>query len=131
MPGTPRQDLTIQQIGGGNLHAESPHIWPFGKVAPLAMMIPTMTPKRPRALPKISTINIFTKSSGFCASPRAQPLPDTPTQMPQTRLDNPTERPTENKQYPATMESACHPVGVASGTNWAEVNILLDMMIAM
>mmetsp|Transcript_92579 Transcript_92579/g.167253 ORF Transcript_92579/g.167253 Transcript_92579/m.167253 type:complete len:92 (+) Transcript_92579:77-352(+) len=37
----------------------------FGKVAPLAWIIPTMTPNRPKALPKISTISIFTKSSGL------------------------------------------------------------------
>ena len=40
----------------------------FGKNAPLAMMIPTITPKSPSADPKISMINIFTNISGFCAS---------------------------------------------------------------
>jgi hypothetical protein len=44
-------------------------------------MIPTITPKRPKALPKISTTNIFTKESGFCASAMAHPLPDIPTQI--------------------------------------------------
>lgn len=42
-------------------------------------MIPTMTPNRPRAEPKISTIRILTKRVPFCASARAQELPVTPT----------------------------------------------------
>jgi len=39
-----------------------------------------MTPNNPNALPKISTTNILTNESGFCASAIAQPLPDIPTQ---------------------------------------------------
>lgn len=44
-------------------------------------IIPTMTPNRPKALPKISTTKILTKESGFWASAIAHPDPDTPTQM--------------------------------------------------
>lgn len=44
-----------------------------------AKMIPTMTPNRPRAEPKISTIRILTKRVPFCASARAHELPVTPT----------------------------------------------------
>jgi hypothetical protein len=52
-----------------------------------------MTPNRPRALPKISIMRILTKVEGVYASARAQPAPTTPTQMPQKRLERPTERP--------------------------------------
>lgn len=62
-----------------------------------AWMMPIMTPKRPRALPKISTIRIFTKVEGVCASARAQPEPVTPTQTPQKRFERPTERPLPNR----------------------------------
>lgn len=55
-----------------------------------------MTPKRPKALPKISTIRIFTKVEGVCASARAHPEPVTPTQTPQNRFESPTERPAPN-----------------------------------
>lgn len=44
-----------------------------------AKMMPTMTPKRPRAEPKISTIRILTKRVPFWASARAHELPVTPT----------------------------------------------------
>lgn len=43
-------------------------------------MIPTMIPNKPKALPKISMINIFTNVSGVCASAKAHPDPVTPTQ---------------------------------------------------
>ena len=43
--------------------------------------MPTMTPKSPRALPKIYTTRIFTKESGFWASAIAHPLPEIPTQI--------------------------------------------------
>ena len=62
-------------------------------------MIPTMTPKRPRALPKISMIKIFTKVEGVCESARTQPAPVTPTQIPQNKLDSPTERPAPKYEY--------------------------------
>ena len=45
-------------------------------------MIPTMTPKSPRALPKISTIRIFTNIDSSCAWAMAHPLPVIPTQIP-------------------------------------------------
>lgn len=38
-----------------------------------------MTPKRPMALPKISTMRIFTKRLKPCASAKAAPLPTMPT----------------------------------------------------
>ena len=44
-----------------------------------AKMMPTMTPKRPRADPKISTIRILTNSVPFWASASAHELPVTPT----------------------------------------------------
>ena len=44
-------------------------------------MIPTITPNRPKALPKIYTTKILTNESGFCASAIAHPLPETPTQI--------------------------------------------------
>lgn len=55
-----------------------------------------MTPKRPIALPKISTIRILTKSAEFCASARAAPEPTMPTQIPQNKLEKPTVRPAPN-----------------------------------
>ena len=56
-------------------------------------MIPIMTPKSPRALPKISMIKIFTNVDGVCESANAHPDPVTPTHTPQKRFENPTERP--------------------------------------
>ncbi len=56
-------------------------------------MMPTITPKSPRALPKISMIRIFTKVEGVCESAKAAPAPVTPTQTPQKRFDRPTESP--------------------------------------
>lgn len=44
------------------------------------MIMATMTPKSPSALPKISTTRIFTKSVLFWASESAQLLPMIPTQ---------------------------------------------------
>ena len=37
----------------------------YGNLASPDWIIPTMTPKSPRALPKISITRIFTKVSGF------------------------------------------------------------------
>lgn len=44
------------------------------------MIIPTITPNNPRALPKISITRILTKREEFWASERAQLLPIIPTQ---------------------------------------------------
>ncbi|TEB18899.1 hypothetical protein C9890_0300, partial [Perkinsus sp. BL_2016] len=88
---------------------DKPDYWSggaFGNWPCPACTIPTIIPNNPRADPKISTISIFTKSSGFCASPKAQPLPDIPTHTPQNKLDKPTLKPTANKQYPATNAMA-------------------------
>lgn len=60
-------------------------------------MMPMMTPKRPRALPKISTMRIFTKVEGVWASARAHPEPVTPTHTPQNKFERPTERPEPNR----------------------------------
>lgn len=59
-------------------------------------MMPMMTPKRPRALPKISMMRIFTNVEGVCASAKAHPAPVTPTHTPQNRFERPTERPAPN-----------------------------------
>jgi hypothetical protein len=68
-------------------------------------MMPTMTPNKPNAEPKISTTKIFTNESGFWASAIAHPLPDTPTQIlhykmfyPQSKFEMPTETPVQNKE---------------------------------
>jgi len=61
--------------------------------------MPTMTPNKPSALPKISTTKILTKSVGFCASDSAHELPTTPTQMPHTKLASPTVRPDAKIAY--------------------------------
>ena len=45
------------------------------------IIMPTITPNRPNALPKISITNIFTKSVEFWASERAQLLPIIPTHI--------------------------------------------------
>jgi len=56
----------------------------------------TMTPNRPIALPKISTIRILTNRAGSCASASAAPDPTMPTQIPQNRLEKPTVSPAPN-----------------------------------
>lgn len=58
-------------------------------------MMPTMTPKSPRALPKISTIRILTNIEDSCASARAALVPEIPTVIPQIRLERPTVSPAE------------------------------------
>ena len=49
------------------------------------MMMATMMAKIPRADAKISITKILTKSSAFCASARAHPLPQIPTHTLRTR----------------------------------------------
>lgn len=61
----------------------------------------TITPNKPIAEPKISTIRILTKRVGLAASARAAPEPTTPTQTPQKRLQKPTVRPPPNIANPA------------------------------
>ena len=85
----------------------------LGKFPSLHWMMPTITPKSPKALPKIYTTRIFTNESGFWASAIAHPLPDTPTQTllyqilyPQKRLEKPTEIPVQNREYPANITSS-------------------------
>ena len=50
-----------------------------GQVAWADIIIPTITPNNPSALPKISITRIFTKRDEFWASDRAQLLPIMPT----------------------------------------------------
>ena len=50
-----------------------------GHVAWADMIIPTITPNNPSALPKISITRILTKSDEFWASDKAQLLPIIPT----------------------------------------------------
>lgn len=50
-----------------------------GQVAWADMIIPTITPNKPSALPKISITRIFTNREEFWASERAQLLPIIPT----------------------------------------------------
>jgi hypothetical protein len=64
-------------------------------------MIETMTPKIPKADPKISTMRIFTKSDGSCASAMAHELPAMPTQMPLPKFVRPTDTPDQKQEYPA------------------------------
>ena len=59
-------------------------------------MIATITPYRPRALPKISTISIFMKVPCWAASVIAAPDPIIPTQIPHARLVKPEVRPAKN-----------------------------------
>ena len=66
-----------------------------------AWMMPTITPNKPNALPKISMISILTKVDGVYASASAQPAPTTPTQTPHTKFDKPTDNPAPKKAYPA------------------------------
>lgn len=59
-----------------------------------------MSPNNPIALPKISTIKIFTNNAGFAASAKAAPDPTMPTQTPHTKFTIPTVRPAPNSMYP-------------------------------
>jgi hypothetical protein len=47
----------------------------------ITIRMPTMSPKRPTALPKISTIKIFTKREGLAASAKAAPDPAIPVSL--------------------------------------------------
>lgn len=71
--------LQIKYILKLTIKKSSLYIGEFGQVAWADMMMPTITPKRPRALPKISMTNILTNKVEFCASERAQLLPMIPT----------------------------------------------------
>ena len=62
--------------------------------------MPIMTPKRPRAEPKISMMRILTKVEGYWESANAAPAPVTPTQMPHTKFEIPTESPAPKIAYP-------------------------------
>ena len=62
-----------------------------------------MSPKRPMADPKISTMRILTKSVESAASARAAPDPTWPTQIPQKRLTRPVVSPAPNMVYPANQ----------------------------
>lgn len=62
----------------------------LGHVAWEDIMMPTITPNSPNALPKISITRIFTKRFEFCASAKAQLLPMMPTHnLPSTTVSFP------------------------------------------
>ena len=69
---------------------------PYLDSCELTWIIPTITPNKPMALPKISTIRIFTNNAAFWASAKAAPLPIIPTQIPHAKLENPTVSPAPN-----------------------------------
>jgi len=62
-----------------------------------------MTPKSPKALPKISITRILTKVSAVWASANAHPLPVIPTHTPHNKLENPTDIPVQNIELPANQ----------------------------
>ena len=64
-----------------------------------------MTPYRPRAPPKISTISIFMKVPLCAASVKAAPDPIIPTQIPQVRLHPPVMTPAANTPYAFLLAS--------------------------
>ena len=59
-------------------------------------MIPMITPYKPIALPKISTISIFINVPFWLASVRAAPDPIIPTPNPHAKFVNPTINPAQN-----------------------------------
>ena len=67
--------------------------------------MPTITPNNPKALPNISTTNIFTNVYGVCASDIAHTPPVTPTHIPHTKLEKPTETPVQNIENPSYNNS--------------------------
>ena len=69
---------------------------PVGQDILFAMMIPIITPKRPSAEAKICTISMDTNVLGVYACASAVPVPITPTERPQTRLERPTTPPIAN-----------------------------------
>ena len=70
----------------------------LGHLTALAIMMPMITPKRPRAPEKIWVMSILTYVDGVCACARAVLDPMTPTEMPQHKLLNPTTKPTPKQQ---------------------------------
>ena len=71
----------------------------FVQSASAAIMIDTMTPNSPKALPKISTISIFMKVPFYYASTKAAEAPIYPTHKPQARLTNPAVTPAPQTAY--------------------------------
>lgn len=67
-------------------------------MALLLMIMPIMSPYRPKAEAKISIISMDTKVSGFWACVLTVPEPITPTDMPHDKLLTPTTRPAQNRQ---------------------------------
>ena len=74
------------------------------------MIMATMTPKRPKALPKISIIRTLTNNVLFCASASAPPDPTTPTHSPHARLLKPATIPALNIMNPAPRQHQHHEV---------------------
>ncbi|KAJ2380670.1 hypothetical protein GGI23_007747, partial [Coemansia sp. RSA 2559] len=61
---------------------------------------PTMSPKSPMTLPKISITRILTNSCWSCASATAAFPPVMPTASPQIRFASPTASPPQNSENP-------------------------------
>lgn len=59
-----------------------------------------MSPNRPRMLLKTSITKILTNKLGSAASAKAALEPDTPTAMPQSRLQAPMVRPPQKREKP-------------------------------
>jgi len=74
-------------------------------LALFVIMIEIMSPNIDKALPKISTIKIFTNRTGFCASANAQPLPTTPTHNPEDMPLTPAIMPEAKRMYPFLKSS--------------------------
>ena len=60
-----------------------------------------MSPKRPKAEPKISTTKILMKVDGSYVSAKTQEDPETPTHIPQKMLLSPTPNPAQKIAYDA------------------------------
>jgi hypothetical protein len=68
-------------------------------------MKPTMRPKRPIALAKISITSIFTKSEPFCASASTAALPMSPTERAHASSVKPIVTPAQKRAKPLRYES--------------------------
>lgn len=94
------------------------HADPAGQVACADMIMPTITPNNPSALPNISITRIFTKREEFWASDNAQLLPIIPTHNPQTRFAKPTIIPEANIAYPALRDSGAYILDAGTLSNF-------------
>lgn len=74
------EDKALQTLDIDNVEFTVCMNYLVGQVACADIIMPTMTPKSPSALPNISITRILTKRDEFCASDKAQLLPIIPTQ---------------------------------------------------